>query len=286
MLGLILYVFALFFVQQVSVFQQEAGPEVLESDVFRGQVDYLGSVQSTMLSLAMCTTGGKNWEDILVLLSPAGFLSVWAFGFYIAFFTFAVMNILTGIFVESAMALCTPDEHETLSLQRKKRQEHMEELTCILETLDVDGSGTLNVAEVTSGVHRERVYAALQSLGVDIKDPERFFGTLASVLGSDEIDIPTIAAHTLHMKGGASSIDLHSLMVQTGMLQQSLEELREAIGLPGAQAARESELHVGCVEAASDEGRPDRWGPATRPQARRPSYDPGHCDQALPGSAS
>jgi len=250
MLGMILYVFALFFVQQLTAFQLEGGPEFWQTELYEKQRYNLGSVEGTMLSLAMCTTGGKNWEEILLLLQPVGLLSVWAFGFYIAFFTFAVMNILTGIFVESAMQLCKPDEQEAFLLQQKQRKEEAEELLCIFETLDQDGNGRLSVDEWASGVRKERVRTALTALGVDIKDPELFFRTLATTLDIDEPDISDVISHILHMKGGASSMDLHGLIMQTVILQRSVHDLQDAVAPRRVQGRRGGEE----VEFVSEAG--------------------------------
>merc|ERR1719356_2379232 len=104
MIGLILYVFALLFVQQMALYLQSAP----QDETWRLQRHYFCDVVRTGLTLLQSTMGGLDWNDIYVLIEPLGAVYIMAFIFYIAFFHFAVLNILTGIFVENAMKICMP----------------------------------------------------------------------------------------------------------------------------------------------------------------------------------
>merc|ERR1711988_1365241 len=70
---------------------------------------YFGSLFETMYTLYKITAGGINWGDITVLLSGPG----WAFEGIIILYTFftifAVINIVTGVFVDGAIELAKRD---------------------------------------------------------------------------------------------------------------------------------------------------------------------------------
>jgi len=223
MLGLILFVFALFFVQQMAMHLSDS--ELFdESPLFKRQRKYFRSVQVAMATLSMCTTGGKDWEEVFELVVPLGLFSTVAFVFYIAFFTFAVMNILTGIFVENALSLCKPSEIEALTMRKRQDEQEAEELFLILETLDGDGDGCMSMDEFRQVMTNDRVVHMLKKLGVDIKDAELFFSTVARLSHQDIIEIPEFVTQIMRLKGNALSMDLHALIVQTHCLQQSFEQ--------------------------------------------------------------
>jgi len=231
MLGIILFVFALFFVQQMSAHLSDSEPFDAETELHMMQRYYFKTVQFSIATLAMCTTGGKDWETIFNLIVPLGWWSTMAFAFYIAFFTFAVMNILTGIFVENAMSLCKPNEQEALRIRRHEAEEEADELATILETLDGDMDGRMSLAEFSQVMANERVIHMFRKLGVDIKDAELFFTTVAKLSHQDVIEIPEFVAQIMRLKGQALSMDLHAVIVQLHYLEQRLDRSVEQIRL-------------------------------------------------------
>lgn len=241
MLGMILYVFALFFVQQMAGHLSQTGLELADPDLFARQLHYFRHVPGAIATLSMCTTGGKDWEDIWDLIVPLGWWSTMAFSFYIAFFTFAVMNILTGIFVENALSLCKPSEKEALLARKHQTEQEAGELTTILETLDGNGDGCMSIGEFSKVMTNERVVHVLSKLGVDIKDAELFFTTVARLSHRDIVEIPEFVSQIMRLKGHALSMDLHAVIVQMQCLQRSLEhsldDLRQEQGALKASIA-------------------------------------------------
>lgn len=235
MLGLILFVFSLFFVQQMAVHLAESSgsPELQEL-----QREYFGSVQQAMLTLSMCTTGGVDWEDSFELVRPLGTIYALAFVFYIVFFTFAVMNILTGMFVENAMALCKPDEEEAMQNLKNKEAKEREELKCILEIINTSNTGSLTLEEFVSAADNDAVAHALAALGMNIKDSSLFFSTLASTVQSEgEIIIDEFVDQAMNLRGPATSIDLHGLIDQMGLMRQAVADFHGQISDIQAEVA-------------------------------------------------
>merc|ERR550537_583520 len=75
---------------------------------------FYGSLDRSMLSLFWSISGGLSWNEAMVplmnhqLLWPANLFVV-----YIAAMVFAVLNILTGVFVNSATAAATAEKEKT-----------------------------------------------------------------------------------------------------------------------------------------------------------------------------
>merc|ERR1719379_1647593 len=109
MLVFLQYLFSMFFVQGVSDFITESPADTIDSDQVRRLLAAFGSVQASVLSLFMATTGGEDWANYYRLLRITGPWRAWVFVFYIAFFMVAALNIVTGTFVSKASTLATPD---------------------------------------------------------------------------------------------------------------------------------------------------------------------------------
>lgn len=225
MLGVILYVFGLFFLQQMTAHMVQVTEEMGDDSLFEKQRAFFGNIGQVILTLAMCTTGGKDWGVIYDLLLPVGPFSLVVFVFYITFFTFAVMNILTGIFVENALQLAQPDPQEALLAHAKQRTRELEELTGLMNAIDGDGNGEISCDEFVRAMENEKVRGVLRSVGVDIKEPELYFKTMSFVAQREHIDLNNFAEQALRLKGAASGIDLHSLIHETKLVRQNIHDI-------------------------------------------------------------
>ncbi|CAE7870325.1 dnaJ, partial [Symbiodinium necroappetens] len=167
-----------------------------------------------MLSLYMAVTGGNDWsvyyEATLAMGSfyPVVFLS------YTFFFIFALFNILTGVFVERAVAAALPDREELIAQERKKILKQVEDLRALFKALDSDRSGKISKAEFLADMEDDRIVSYMHTLGLDMHDAEHFFDLLANDRNQQEVDIDTFIEHCMSMKGTATAMDLHKQMVQ------------------------------------------------------------------------
>jgi hypothetical protein len=102
MMSLILYLFSLVFVSQLNDFlieYVEDSPDGEDKYVEDART-FFGSVGLSMLTLFMSASGGVDWvEPYTVLQKPGDVFLPSLFLMYILFWTFAVMNILGGIFL-------------------------------------------------------------------------------------------------------------------------------------------------------------------------------------------
>merc|ERR1712241_1319406 len=73
-------------------------------------INWFGSVQRAMVMLFQSTTGGIDWGDLYDTVALAGELPALFFLCFIVFFNFAILNIVTSIFVEKAVKLQRGEE--------------------------------------------------------------------------------------------------------------------------------------------------------------------------------
>lgn len=222
MLSMIIYLFALIFVQAMTLHLAGMGDSIDALEEARA-MHYFGGVAKTSKTLYQVTTGGLDWENVYDILEPCGWIYTIAFVFYIAFWTFAVMNILTGIFVDNALKLAAPDREQVMMEQRRKLAADGEELQKLCQAMDLDDSGTLTLEEFASCLEDDRVAHYLSTLGLEVKDAGLFFRTMCEVYGEEELEIEDFVHHCMRMKGTATSIDLQGLAFQTKLISRDLE---------------------------------------------------------------
>ncbi|CAE7654983.1 unnamed protein product [Symbiodinium pilosum] len=232
MLVFIMFLFALFFMQEMAPYL--AATEGIETpelcsdeslELWKNQRTYFHTIFSTMHVLAMASTGGKDWEEVWKLIFPVGWVAAGAFLFYLLFFMFAVMNIITGVFVEHASILSKPDDEEAMLEHMRQLRSDVDYLTAIMELIDKDKSGYISVREFLTAMQNERIEYSLRSIGVDMRMPERYFTTLASLSDKREISIQELVYKIVDMKGSASRADVELLSLETRILKRDITKM-------------------------------------------------------------
>ncbi|CAK9073721.1 unnamed protein product [Durusdinium trenchii] len=219
----VILVFSLLLVQLVTeyIVQPDIDP------VMRGEFkNYFGSVETTMATLYMATTGGVDWRVPYEILAASGELSCAAFLAYVAFFEFAVFNVLTGVFVDHAMKVSAADRELALAEQKKKERTEAERLRDTCRLIDADGDGKISWPEFHAFLHYENGYRNMASLGLDIFDSKKFFKNLMVMTNQREIEITQFVSGCMRMKGGATGIDLHSVNSDLDSLHRRQSELQ------------------------------------------------------------
>eukprot|EP00747_Dinoflagellata_sp_TGD_P103453 gnl/TRDRNA2_/TRDRNA2_168967_c0_seq1.p1 gnl/TRDRNA2_/TRDRNA2_168967_c0~~gnl/TRDRNA2_/TRDRNA2_168967_c0_seq1.p1 ORF type:complete len:443 (-),score=83.23 gnl/TRDRNA2_/TRDRNA2_168967_c0_seq1:80-1408(-) len=220
MLGFVLFMFSLFFVQGFTALLQSENASTLTDFDIAEILRMYGSLEAAVITLFQHVTGGPSWDISYDLIKLSGPLYAAGFVFYLGFFNFAVFNILTGLFVEQAMKCAEPDNEE-LVLEQRKQELHdrviMEELC---RGMDVDGSGTITFVKFDRFIKSPRGRHLLKLQGLDVEDAETFFKVLQTASECEEVDLHAFVDCALKMKGTASAMDLQILFYETKMVSR------------------------------------------------------------------
>lgn len=223
-LALVLYVFALMMVQTMTGYLQELESRSELDDHTRDQVNkYFSSVEATILNLFMCTTGGFNWEEMYAVSKMSGTMMNAAFIFFMGFFGFAVMTILSGIFIEKALAAAQPDRESMALEQRRLEDAEALEMKKLLLAMDKDNSRTLTLKELVDASEDLYVKAYLRKLGLDTHDMVMFFNLMSQQSRTSELPLEDFLQKLGRMKGGATAMDLQSLMFEVSILRNQVD---------------------------------------------------------------
>jgi hypothetical protein len=265
MIVFLIYVFALLFLQGVSTHLETLTSAQLESNEIKRLRSDFGSLGDSMLSLYMSVTGGDDWIRFYQSIEASGELYAASFVFFTFFFDFALVNILTGIFVEKAVMAATPDREDRVLDQRRKLLREAQEFRTLCQRLDREGSGLVSFEDFKFQMANENMIAYMSSVGLDVDDVELFFHVVAG--NESVVDIDTFVEGCMSMKGSASSLDVQKQLHATHMLRNDVhhlglmweERLLEVLQLPRAEVRTLSALPL-------QEGAPNNSKMSNRPR--------------------
>lgn len=214
-LALVIFMFSIIFQNGVAAYvhNAETSEEIYNAGVMKA---YFGNLYETMVTLLASATGGNDWimyADLLRLCSPKE-VYMMIFMFYIVFTVVGLLNVVTGIFVDSAV--CTRTEDEVIETWKTEQKNTSETLRNIFKDGDADDSGTMTITEFRAHLLNPWVRAYFSGLEIDPSDAVSIF-TLIAREGCDEVEISEFVSGVMKLKGHAKSVDVLTLMYDSAM---------------------------------------------------------------------
>merc|ERR1719265_1878038 len=189
MLSLIMYIFGIAFLQAITSYLTETDQDKIDMDGMKDEaLTYYGGVHLSMLTLFQAITGGNDWENLAKPLQAAGDIYYGLFLFYIAFLTFAVLNVLTGIFVDNAMQVKQRDRDNVIQEEMERERRYSNALRDIFAKIDADKSGTLSWEEFKTSLKLGEVRGYFEAMELDITEARELFWLLDNN-GSGKVNI-------------------------------------------------------------------------------------------------
>lgn len=158
---------------------------------------WYGSLWRSILSLFQVLVGGVDWDTVvepLIKISPL--LGV-VFVLYIAFAVLALLNVVTGVFVDSAVT----------------RAHRMKDITVVntacrlFDLLDLDQTGKISEEEFESQLYTEPMQEYLADIDVDVSEAKWLFEIL-DIDRTGAIDFDEFLSGCLRLRGPAKALDL------------------------------------------------------------------------------
>jgi Ca2+-binding EF-hand superfamily protein len=222
MLTIIIYVFAICFTQGVTAHMVLKGEDPLLMAMF-------GSLGTTVYSLIMAMLGGIDWGEVSTPLMDVGGIMFCLFMFYIFFVLLAVLNIITGVFVDNAVE--TAKSQRDFIIQRAREQDHQwaQSMKQLFIEMDEDESGTVSWMEMESHFQDLHVQGLFSMLGLNPTDLAQLF-KLIDDDESGEVNIDEFLDGCLRLRGEAKSVDVHAVIRANKKIEGRLEGLEVDIG--------------------------------------------------------
>merc|ERR1712032_1005353 len=223
LLFLIMFMFAIFFMQG-AVGHLEAS---LADDA--GYFPDIGSLRQwypslygTMFSLLLAITGGVNWIEVVRPMNSIHWFYQVAFSFYILFVIFGVMNVLTGVFMESAAEFV--DRDLMIQSQLASTERFVRELAELFMEFDPEGVGKASAASISAGLQSENVQAYLGANGLECIDVAAMLSSIDKE-GAKEVTPQEFVLGMLKLRGIAKQADLSQTNAALNALHRKFNTL-------------------------------------------------------------
>lgn len=179
MISILLYVFALLFLQAMASFLINEKDNV--DPGFKREVQNMfGSLSLSLFALYSAVTGGNDWSENYHVIKKAGGPYSALFCFFIFFFTFAVFNVLIAMFVEKAAIASTPDREEMVLAKKRQAREDAREFRHLCSVMDTENSGVITWTDFQKYMQNEAMVTYLASVGIEVYEIELFFRVVSS----------------------------------------------------------------------------------------------------------
>ncbi|CAK9102797.1 unnamed protein product [Durusdinium trenchii] len=162
-----------------------------------------GSLGDSVSTLFMSITGGISWqiaENPLFALSGAWKVVFFA---YISFTTFAVLNVMTGVFCQSAIESAARDHDMAMQNVMQDNRAFMRKFSHLFHMLDQDDTGFITLVELEERMEDPDVKTYFEVW--------TFFRLLDGDSGQ-EIDMDEFLYGCMRLRGEAKALDLAKLM--------------------------------------------------------------------------
>jgi hypothetical protein len=220
MLMIILFLFSLIFVSLVTTYLLEgSGQDDIAWDTHGDEktvkevlaVNY-GSVGLTMLHLFMVITGGNDWSVFYEPLVPTGSLATLLFLMFVAFSQVALLNIILGIFVDSAIKNVHADHEENAEKHAEEQQKVKEELMALCRGLDANGDERLTPSEWRRGIRKPKVKHHLEMMSFRANEVRDLIEHMSTGNEEEAIAIEEFVDAVMRFRGSSSCFDMQMLL--------------------------------------------------------------------------
>jgi len=273
----IMYTVAVLFTQGALDHRQGSGEEVPLL------VEHYGYLGRSFYSLLLAFTGGADWGDLLDPWFEVSHFYVFVFIAYIVLMHFAVINIVTAVFVESAVQTAQLDQDWIIQQEMAQENSFVQEIRRIFSRDKEATNQAITLEELEERLGDEGVRLRLKFLGLDVAEAWGLFRLLG---GSRQgyLETADFALGCLRLRGQARSIDTATLMYENRQMLKALDQhicslearlARAAAftgsprnsGAPAEAPECEGRVHSApsCFAKACPRGRLWPWGVLSRP---------------------
>lgn len=206
LLILVIYMFGICVMQGVINYLETTTLNVKEAWLATLELRF-GTMYATMQTLFCSVTSGISWVEVLDGLNELGGVYNIVFMFYVGFVQICVLNIVTGVFVDTVHQMYQPEREEMIEREAGKRKAMLQSLKVLLEEADEDGSGTITWEEFEQFTSDTHIRMYLSAHEIDITQAREIFD-LIDCNAAGEVSIDEFVISFMEFKGAAKGADV------------------------------------------------------------------------------
>jgi len=228
LLQLLFYVFAVIFAQLVTdhcrfqTIEREGDPNAIP--VCDADLSYWSNVVDSMHTLFMSITGGINWEDAYEPLKKVSLVAVALMNLFIVIGFFTILNVVTGVFVNTAIEGAAADKDMATLKQAQHRTAQIAALRDVFQEVSKEQRDTLRLEDLEDALHEDKLGAFMQSLGISTDDIWTLF-LLIDVDANGTVDIEEFVSGCMQLRGPAQSLQVAKMSYDNKLTRQRISQI-------------------------------------------------------------
>eukprot|EP00931_Biecheleriopsis_adriatica_P009900 TRINITY_DN11099_c0_g1_i1.p1 TRINITY_DN11099_c0_g1~~TRINITY_DN11099_c0_g1_i1.p1 ORF type:complete len:607 (-),score=111.94 TRINITY_DN11099_c0_g1_i1:125-1945(-) len=239
---LLIYMFAISIVQFVATYIQEQkardpGYDMSDSNDL---ISYFGSIGTACISLFLVGMGGAEHKLMLDPLWKVGALPVATLLFFIGLMGLCILNVMIGIFCNSAVETAKHDRENVIQTQLEARKQFIDTLHQLFRAWDDSGDGKCSFDEFQTHILDDDTQALLGALEIESRDAITLFELLDQDDNGD-VDLDEFITGCICLRGNAKAVHMEKITSQCKKLQSRLSTLEEKID--GIKSLAEAQRH-------------------------------------------
>lgn len=162
------------------------------------------------------------------LIWDISFIYVWLMLPYVICVNFAVMKVVSALFLKQTLAVAAKDEEKKRIALQEERKRFASELEEFFVDADTSKNGAISIEEFETMLSHDNVLEHFADLGLEIEEAVTLFTMLAQEDG--EADYDEFVKACLKMRNGAQVIDIWMCMTSlTKTVHEIAEKLHERL---------------------------------------------------------
>eukprot|EP00931_Biecheleriopsis_adriatica_P093717 TRINITY_DN6744_c0_g1_i1.p1 TRINITY_DN6744_c0_g1~~TRINITY_DN6744_c0_g1_i1.p1 ORF type:complete len:1338 (+),score=244.77 TRINITY_DN6744_c0_g1_i1:61-4074(+) len=211
--------------EQVAACSQNMTDLCRKHEVYK----YYGTFTRAMLTLFEITLG--NWVVVTrTMMNNATDTYVIFAVFHKFFIGFAVVMVITGVFVQETLKVAQTDNTIMLNQRERATRLHVKKMTALFQVTDTDGNGRLDIDEWLEVCSDPSVKLWMSALGLDVSDAGEVHSQICEANGGiEDLSAKELVMGVSHLKGAARNMDMALLRKNFDDFRGKLEELQKKV---------------------------------------------------------
>jgi len=182
---------------------------------------YFGTFSRSLIT--MFEIHMANWiTPCRVIMETMGESYGAAFVFYRCVMGFALMNVISAVFVQQTMAVVQQDSDIMILKKQKEHKHYSSKLKELFQALDADGDGTLSRDEFQAMESNPNLKAWMAALDINPDDLTGLFDLLDK--GTGAVSAEEFLMGASRVRGVAKNIDVAEILVTVTRLERMMKE--------------------------------------------------------------
>eukprot|EP00435_Cladocopium_sp_Y103_P071868 s317_g38.t1 len=187
------------------------------------------SVPESMLTLFMTISQGIDWGVAIDPLRAISTFAVCLVLLYVVIAIFAVMNVVTGVFCQTAIESASNDKDVATMKQVNAKSQKISQLKTIFQEMDRENTNFVSFQDVKDAVHSPELKDFLESMGIISDDIWTWF-MLLDTEQTGLVDLDAFVSGCMQLYGTARSMQMAKMSYENKLLRDAVSDMREEIG--------------------------------------------------------